>query len=287
MADEDTIPDEYAADDPNSSREWLDRIVKAEKVFDDYQNKCDNIDRQYANLERLANDARDRQMQLFWANIQVLGPSIYSRPPVPVVVPRFKDRKALPRVSSDVLERSAIVSFEQSRIDDVMRLIRDDLAVVGRGAVWCRYETKGEENLSEKVCHEHVDRKDFLHAPARHWLEVPWVAKRSWLDKEAMKKRFDKSSKGKWTDAAFEEMKDDKQNNAAEDGVKAGVWEIWSKDDNRVYWVTEGVDVLLDEGEPHLTLEGFFPCPKPAYGCSAALSSPYPICCSTRTNWRK
>src|SRR6185312_2201646 len=27
----------------------------------------------------------------------------------------------------------------------------------------------------------------------------------------------------------------------------------------------EGVDVLLDEGAPHLKLEGFFPCPKPAY----------------------
>jgi hypothetical protein len=44
------------------------------------------------------------------------------------------------------------------------------------------------------------------------------------------------------------------------------VWEIWSKTLNKVVWVAEGVDVLLDEGKPHLKLEGFFPCPRPAYG---------------------
>src|SRR3546814_829702 len=46
---------------------------------------------------------------------------------------------------------------------------------------------------------------------------------------------------------------------------KAKVWEVWHKADNKVYWVTEGVDVLLDSGEPHLKLSGFFPCPRPAY----------------------
>ena len=30
-------------------------------------------------------------------------------------------------------------------------------------------------------------------------------------------------------------------------------------------WVTEGYDKTLDEGEPHLRLNGFFPCPRPAY----------------------
>ena len=31
-------------------------------------------------------------------------------------------------------------------------------------------------------------------------------------------------------------------------------------------WVAEGCEDILDEDEPHLDLEGFFPCPKPAYG---------------------
>ena len=31
-------------------------------------------------------------------------------------------------------------------------------------------------------------------------------------------------------------------------------------------WVAEGVEDILDEADPHLDLQNFFPCPKPAYG---------------------
>src|SRR5690606_15561466 len=41
--------------------------------------------------------------------------------------------------------------------------------------------------------------------------------------------------------------------------------EIWSKREDKVIWVTPGVEDVLDEGAPHLDLEGFFPCPQPAY----------------------
>jgi hypothetical protein len=47
---------------------------------------------------------------------------------------------------------------------------------------------------------------------------------------------------------------------------KASVWEIWHKGDNRVVWVSEDVETVLDKRPPHLKLTKFFPCPKPAYG---------------------
>jgi hypothetical protein len=78
-----------------------------------------------------------------------------------------------------------------------------------------------------------------------------------------MRKRFKKTSGDAYKDATYSKRKDDKD---ADDGkLKAGVWEMWSKSQNKVVWVSEGCDVVLDEGAPHLTLEGFFPCPKPAY----------------------
>lgn len=256
--------DAYDGDKPESSKPWLTMIADAEKVFAPYHEKADNIDRLYANLEKLGNTARDRQMQMFWANIQVLGPSIYSRPPVPVVVPRFKDRRALPRAASELLERCTIVSFDQEDIDSVMRGARDDLTRLARGCAWIRYESaKKGEYLSEKNCIETVNRKDFLHDPARVWKEVDWVAKASYLTKGKMRKRFARSSKGEYKNAAYEKRKDEKD---SDDGkLKARVWELWCKSLNKVVWVTEGVDVCLDQGEPHLTLEGFFPCPRPAY----------------------
>jgi hypothetical protein len=249
--------------EPKSAKAWLAQIKAAEDAFDDYQSRADNIDRLFSDLGRLASDARDRQFQLFWANVQVLGPSIYARAPVPVVVPKFKDRRPLYRVASELLERSTVVGFDLTDIDGVMKQIRDDLTIQARGVAWVRYET---EDGREQVCIEHKDRKDFLHEPARKWAEVGWVAAAAYLSKRKMRKRFGKKSGDAYQDATYIVQKDDKENGAADNRVKAKVWEIWSKDEDKVVWVTEGCDELLDEGAPHLKLEGFFPCPKPAYG---------------------
>lgn len=246
--------------EPKSSKAWLAVITHAEKEFRDYQDRADNIDKHYANLDRLASVTRDRQFQMFWANIQVLAPSIYSRPPVPVVVPRFKDRRPLYQKTSELLERAVAVAFEIEDVDAVMRQVRDDLVTLARGCIWVRYDTREGE---DRVCIEHADRKDFLHDPARTWKEVDWVAKRSWLTKREMRKRFRKTSGDAYKDAAYAVRKDDDADGGK---LKAGVWELWSKSQDKVVWISEGVDKTLDEDAPHLKLEGFFPCPRPAYG---------------------
>jgi hypothetical protein len=249
---------------------WLAQIAEAQKVFKTYQDKCDNIDKQYADLQRLASADRSREFQLFWANVQVLAPSIYSRPPVPVVVPKFKDRRPLYRVASEMLERATNVAFDLTDINSCMMLVRDDLAVTGRGALWVRYETKGEAKSSrygdkERICVEHVHRRDFVHEPARAWAEAGWVARRCWMTEYELKERFRPTSGDAYLNASMSVDTRDVRNEAATRELKAQVWEIWSKTENKVVWVTEGVDVTLDEDEPHLKLEGFFPCPKPAY----------------------
>jgi len=265
MADDNSavaVQDDYSSEPPRSSKEYLDAIAEAEKAFSEYQAKADNIDKLYANLSRLAAANRDREFAMFWANIEVLKPSIYSRPPIPVVVPRFKDRRPVPRVASELLERSAIVAFELEDIDQIMRMVRDDLAIQARGVPWVRYETKD----GERACIEHCDRSDFLHEPARNWKEVGWVAKRAWLTKDEMKDRFSEASGDAYLEAEYTVKRELKDNAATDSRSKAGVWEIWHKTQNKVIWVTPGVDVVLDEGKPHLKLEGFYPCPKPAYG---------------------
>lgn len=244
--------------EPKSSKGWLKMIADAEKAFRTYQLKSDNIDKVYANLERLANTARDREMQLFWANISVMAPSIYSRPPVPVVVPRFKADDELKRTTSEMLERAVIVMFEKEHVDGVMRLIRDDLVILARGVPWLRLETSKK---GERVCIDHADRKDWLCEPARKWKDVDWVAYRAWLTKPAAKKRFGKPAE----DLQYAVRKD--AESESDDGAsKAGIWEIWCKSENKVVWVSEGAEVVLDEGPPHLTLDDFFPCPQPAFG---------------------
>lgn len=259
----DDYEEDVSEDRSTDAKPWLDLIKDAEKCFQTYQDKCDNIDKLYADLEGLSGDNTDRQFQIFWANLEVLKPSIYARPPVPVVVPTFRNRKELPRKAADVLERSLVSSFRLERIDEVMRLVRDDLATNARGAVWLRYEATQSEDgqLDEKVGYDHVDRKDFLHDPARKWREVEWVARRSWLTRKAGVARFGDA----FLEAEFKERstaKDDEYKGEK----KAAVWEIWHKTENVVVWVSSGVDDVLDIQPPFLTLEGFFPCPRPAYG---------------------
>lgn len=270
MADDDLETADAALDpavEPNSATAWLALITRAEKAFDSWQSKSDNIDKLYANLERLASTSRDREFQLFWANVQVLGPSIYSRPPIPVVTTRFKDRKPIPRTASEMLERSCVVTFEAESIDETMKLVRDDMTTVARGQIWVRYEAKTVDGvLTQTACIDHANRKDFLHDPARTWKEVDWVAKRSWLTRKEARKRFRKTSGDAYADAAYEVRKDEANDDNSDGRLKAGFWELWSKSANKVVWVAEGVDKLLDEGKPHLKLEGFFPCPRPAYG---------------------
>lgn len=253
--------DPYA--DMRNSKPWLEAIKDAQKCHATWNDKCDSIDKLYANLEKLVKTNAQREMQIFWANLEVLKPSIYARAPVPVVTSRFKDRKPLNRHASELLERCLVTSFDGEDIHDTMLLVRNDLATHGRGVFWLRYET--DQVKGEKVCYDHLDRKDFVHGEARKWREVPWVARRSWLTRERMRKRFEETSGDAYLKADYKEQKEDDKESYSGD-KKAPVWELWHREKNVVVWVTEGVEDVLDIREPFLTLDRFWPCPKPAYG---------------------
>lgn len=240
---------------------YLKMIEHAEKAFDQWHKTCDNLAKEYANLKRLASSRTDREFQMFYANLEVVKPSIYSRAPQPVVVPRFKDRKPVPRKASEMMERALVTSFDIEMVHETMKRVRDDLALFGRGVVWARYETyeKGEE-LKECVRYEWVHRKDFLHEPARFWAEVGWVCRGTWLTKEQGQKRF---GDGWGDDITYEEAKDTADAYQVE--KKARVWELWHKGKDLVVWLHPNSKTVLDINAPHLSLEGFYPCPRPAF----------------------
>ena len=142
--------------EPEKATAWLNMLRESEKAFEEYNYACDNIEKLYANLETLRSLTRDRQFNLFWANLEILKPSIYAKAPVPVVVPKFKDRRPLYQTTSELLERCSVVAFDITRINDLLMLVRDDLATTGRGVAWCRYEPIDEEkDKSEYVCVDH------------------------------------------------------------------------------------------------------------------------------------
>ena len=255
--DADTLKDQ---DEPKSAARLLAAIKKAENHFNDWQATCDRIDDIYGLVEQI--DAvlfglKDAGYDLFWASTEILKPAIYARPPKPVVAPMFNDRRKLYVTTAEMLERSVTSAYERSGLDEAMICARDDLIFYNRGQLWVTYE---KSDSVQQVCLEHLDRKDFLHPPARKWGELPWVARRAWMTRKEMTKRFTyKKSKGALLSTGLNEQDEGHEG-------KAGVWEIWHKADNRVYWVVPGCENILDENPPHYDLQGFFPCPRPAYG---------------------
>lgn len=241
-----------------SAREWKDALQEARKVFDPYMIRCDRADALFGDLQRLAAENRqDRELQLFWANLEVLKPSIYARKPQPVVSTRHADRRELVRVATDALERALVTDFDQDELHETMLLIRDDLAIGSRGVSWVLVEDRDGVDAPAAI---HVDRADFLHGLGRHWKEVPWVARRAWLTKDEWRARFGPPS----PEINFE--KRELGSDTASGDKKAHVHEIWCKDTRKVYFLNEDAPDLIEVKEPWLDLTGFFPCPRPAYG---------------------
>lgn len=257
--------------DEKASAPILQALERSEKAFQEWDALCHGIDDLYSrngsSYERLladfgASDWRDAQMDLFWSSSEVLKPAIYARAPIPAVSAMFKDGGRVKDTTAEVLERVAVSTFKRSNIDEVMQDVRDDLLFSGRGVMWLRYESTDGKN----VCMEHLDREDFLHDVARKWSEVGWVAGGFWLSREEIKKRFKSLTDEQLEQIKFLERRDESDREQKAMSAKAKVWEVWHRANNRVYWVTDGLDVYLDDAAPHLKLDGFFPCPRPAYG---------------------
>lgn len=245
-------------DEPKSAARILAAIHKAEDYYNNWQAICDNIDSVYAKADDDTFMWDDVDYDLFWSSTEILKQSIYARPPKPVVAPMFSDRRKLYVTTADVLERSISSAYEHGGIDEALLGVRDDLIFYNRGQIWLNYDSTD----GQRICIDHLDRKDFIHPPARKWSEVPWVDRVCWLTRSQWDDRFPKQ-KDLFNSAT--KTCADGDNSVMTEG-RARAHEVWHKHDKRVYWVADGVDVILDQRPPHYDLEGFFPCPRPAYG---------------------
>jgi hypothetical protein len=125
----------------------------------------------------------------------------------------------------------------------------------------------------EQICFDYVHWKDFRMSPSRTWEECCWVARRVFMTRASGVKRFGKMFESVPLNYA-ESASTQKASNAGSGGneefgpglgvlKKAEVWEIWSKDDLKVYWLCPDYAEILDERDDLFQLDEFFPCPKP------------------------
>lgn len=250
---------------PREAKYWHDKLKDYKTRIDDkWGDQCKNLDRLYSRSER--PDNADREYSIFWANIEVLRPAVYSRPPVPVVVPRFKQSNPIASGVSEVLERCLVTIFDQSDIDGCLREVRDEALRYSRGTARVRFDQ--DATGTERIAFDHVAREDFAcDGDARTWNEVKWVGFRAWLTRDKLVKRFGAQMAAQGLDVMEIPLKRRDKDSALDSKEdQAPIWEIWCKETGLVHFVCEDYQYELDTQQPWLELTSFWPCPRPIFG---------------------
>lgn len=277
---------EKPSDSENDTRalaaRWIQELKLYEKEFKRWEKRVDKVAAKYAAEAKGSGDDSDflgdsgSSFNIFWSNINVLGPALYARQPVIQIERRHKDKDVLSRLTSQTWERATAFEAKNEDFSGIMNEVVLDYLIGARGTARVVFDLETskvpadpalglpefELVSKEAVPTQYVYPKDFRHQPGRTWEEVEWVAFRSYLNRDQLDKRgFPKdlplTHKPKGAD-------DDRPEYAEKFG-KAVIWEIWDKATKRVIWICEGYDHLCDIKEDPYGLDGFFPCPKPLY----------------------
>ncbi len=258
---------------PAVARKWLDTIARYDRMYQTWSERVRKIHKIYTD-ERASSDSdaytlNNRKLNIYWANIQTLQPAIYQKLPQPSVSRRWKDDDRVARVASEMIERSVTYMFDCQDMDGVMRQVRDDYLHAGRGQAWVRYEPEIENDqlMAEYAPIDYIAWSDFGHTIARTWKEVTAVWRRAYMTRADGIKRFGEKFKDVGLDHKPDEDVSRDQDPSIMREDKATVYEIWDKASGKVYFVAKSYDKgPLEVVDPFLKFEGFFPCPRPAYG---------------------
>jgi len=285
------LPKEDAGKSPaDLAKRWEKELQAAKREL----SKFHQTGRKLVNLylderDSAAFDNRDSKLNLFWSNIEVLKSSLYAKPPRVDVSNAYKDSEDdVSRVAGNILQRllnHAVEEDDESTFPDITRQAVSDYLIVGLGQVWYRYEVETEESeiaavmdpqtgqelspampfeqiTSEECPADYVYWEDFWWSPTRTWGEVRWVARRVYMNREELIARFGEKI-GKVIPISKARSKNDGIGPQNDPWEKAGVFEIWDKTTESVYWHVLGFDLICDHKDDPLKLRGFFPCPPP------------------------
>lgn len=280
------------------ARQWLASVEQAKKAYDKFQKRGDHITKRYrAERGTEGPSSAGTKFNLFWSNVQTLGPATYSRRPRVEVYRRFRDSDPVARLASQILQRA--LQYEVDCTPDLHETLKAcvlDRLLPGQGVAWVRYEPSFKteptevpnpadptqtlqedmEALSdERTPTDYVFWKDFLCSPARTWADVRWVSRRVMFSKDALTKRFQEPCARLGGDVTLVPCNYD-PTQLNEDRPKAGdegdptlsralIWEIWDKESKQLFWVCQGYEFPLDIQDDPAQLDGFFPCPQPLW----------------------
>jgi hypothetical protein len=271
-------------------KRWIAEIDVAEKELKHFHKRAKNVVKRFLDERDTLNSASN-WFNIFYANTNILESALYSQLPKPLVSRRFKDYDDdIARVASIIIQRSISQDLDDPRdtFDSAVRQCVQDRLVPGLGQAWLRLETtteaiddvipEGQPDTEEeapeayqritdqRVCVDYVFWNDFLWSPCRVWNERRWIARRVYMSRDALEKRFPRFGKLIPLDFNPTKLGDDTGvgSTPKDEAVKkAVIYEIWERKSRRVFWISKGFGQILDEQSDPLGLVGFEPCPTP------------------------
>lgn len=294
-------------DQQKEFQRWDSEIQNAlkDQAYKKWLARCDRIVKRYRDERRDVDGGLGfKRYNILWSNVETLKGAVYGKMPKPIAERRFLDRDPAARLASLILERTLSFQLDVGGFNRAARKAVKDRLLPGMGVMWQRYEPSfepakiEEENEQEaeyeeegespeqagqdgfgivddkltfeRVCFDYVFYRDFLWSPSRCWDEVPWIAKREWMDKAQAEEAFGKEVADKMQ---FGEVKNNANLAGPQEPLtlgkseKAEVWEIWSKPDRYVCFIAPNTPGLLlkQVDDDPLKLEGFYPCQEPLF----------------------
>ena len=265
------------------AKRWQAEMAAADKRVRRWHKQGHRIQARYQDKrgdqghEGLSDSNKNSfRVNLFNSNTKTLRDMLYGNPPKTDVSRRYADAEDdQARVAGTILQRMLNTTVESSGDDtkSALGFCLDDRLLPGLGIARIRYDydsTKEEippligeegEELAEGYTNEVVTNEvapvdyvhwdDFRWGWARTWSEVPWIAFRSFIDKDRATDRFGKE-KAELLSYKNKSVSKDAQERLGSDEItdawdRAEVWEIWNKKTKQVFWWAKGIDETLDE----------------------------------------
>ena len=269
---------------------WQSELTAAKKELDKWHRKARKIVKEF-RAERMETSGIDpsmeRRFNLFSANVNILSTALLNQVPKPTVNREFKDpQDDVGRVACRILERALEAHNGRNFASyNILKQVVQDMLVPGCTTSWHTYhaeiqvktEEPTEEQLSidpeaealeydevvgEQVKDEYVYWEDLVWSPARTWEEVRWIARKIYMSRDELTKRFGEKL-GKEVPLDYSPKKNEVRVETRNVIFQqATIYEIWDKPSEQVIWFSEHMDKLLDQKPDYLELDDFFPCPQ-------------------------
>jgi len=260
---------------------WKNELSAARKTLEKFHKQGAKVVSRY--LDERSEFQDDFRLNLFHSNVSTLQDTMYDSLPKVETSRRNADSgDDIARVAATLIERmlNLDLATNAQKYDATLRSVLQDRLLPGLGVAAVRYEMETEQ---VEVPSQNVDQfgnplgpptiedrllwedapvdyyhwQDVLWGWARNWAEVPWIAYRTYMNKEEVTKRFGK------TNCEYKNRKaDDVGDTSDDDGnshMEAEIWEIWDKKTKKVRWLN--ASTMLDSMDDPLKLKNFFRSP--------------------------